>query len=369
MMRGFSAYFKRQAELFRINQNEIAENNLKLLQGGLICCCLVFVFLLLAGIFLPFYKETALISCCVFFIMSALLIAFRCPFVQRFATGGFYLVSAVLFVFAAYISLKIDVQQKTAVLIGLYGLFPLVVLDKSRRVNTAVLVSYLLYTMLAFLSKDLPIAVNDSVNCACFAAGGIFMGEYMRFIRLNNIDSKRRAQLKMETDFLTGLFNRRKLYESIKEEEENGSKQINTVLMLDIDHFKRYNDCYGHPAGDLCLQKIGALLKEFGESEKSEVFRYGGEEFVILMNTADSEEIYRDAEMLRSKIQELKITFPQYKESFLTLSIGFAVRKPSGNDTPEQLITKADEALYRAKSGGGNKVCGYLPQSDFSGKR
>lgn len=365
----FLAYFKRQSELFQQNKREIAKNNLELLHGVLVCGCLVFGLLFIASMFLPCYENIPLIYCCMFCMMFILLIAFRFSWIQHFAAGGFYLVSAMLFLLAAYIGLRIDVQQKTTVLIGLYCLAPLVILDKSWRINTAVLASYLVYTMLAFLLKEHQAALDDSLNSACFAISGIFVGEYMRFIRLDNIELKRRAQLKMKTDFLTGLFNRRKLYEVIQNEKKAGTRKINAVMMLDIDHFKRYNDCYGHPAGDICLQKIGVLLKEYEKDERAETFRYGGEEFVVLMDIMDVNEMHDIAEMLRRKVWELEIAFPQYREGRLTLSIGFAVRGEEGKDTPEQLIAKADKALYGAKSGGRNRVCCYSAQSELSTQR
>lgn len=358
------SYFKTQSKLFQDNKSEIEKNNIKLLQAGLTCCCLIFAVLFLAGIFLPCHEYTALPCLGVLLLLSALSAAFRFRRVQRFVCVFFYLASAILFVFAVYAGLIADTQYHTAVLTGLYGLIPLIILDKSWKVNIFVSASCLIYIMMAFLLNEPWLALQDSVYCTYFAASGIFMGEVMRSVRLDNIELKRQAQFKMETDFLTGLFNRRKLYEVIQKE----AQQINAVMMVDIDHFKRYNDCYGHPAGDVCLQKIGILLKEFGQSEC--VFRYGGEEFVILTRITDSSEVQGIAEMLRKKVWDLEIAFPQYKEGRLTLSVGFAVRETGGKDTPEQLIAKADKALYCAKSGGRNKVSCYseLPEALCAGK-
>lgn len=156
------------------------------------------------------------------------------------------------------------------------------------------------------------------------------------------------------TDKLTGLLNRRALDENLSKLTGNYS-----VTMMDIDHFKKFNDTYGHQAGDEVLQFIGNHLKKikFGKP-----FRYGGEEFSILSTGKNSNEIINDVENLRRTIESSSLILtkaknPKYKGKRVnvTMSAGIASNSPFIND-PIDVIKLADGALYRAKKKGRNRV-------------
>ena len=127
------------------------------------------------------------------------------------------------------------------------------------------------------------------------------------------------------------------------------------VLMLDLDHFKRFNDTYGHDGGDALLAQFGALLAALVRTEDV-ACRYGGEEFTIVMQEADSALALDRAEDIRRHVEAMQVSHRQRNLGQVTVSIGIASYPQHGN-SPEQLMRCADHALYTAKSNGRNQVC------------
>ena len=155
-------------------------------------------------------------------------------------------------------------------------------------------------------------------------------------------------------DSLTGLFNRRYL-EVTMERELNRVKRQGTplgVIMMDLDHFKDYNDTFGHSAGDKLLSALGALLKSHIRGEDI-ACRYGGEEFLLILPGASMEIALERAEGLRQAVKEMHQHYQGLKPA--SLSLGVAVY-PDHGDTGGQLIQSADAALYRAKRAGRDRV-------------
>ncbi len=153
------------------------------------------------------------------------------------------------------------------------------------------------------------------------------------------------------TDGLTGLFNRRRLMEAVTDEARRSQRLKHTfaLLMVDVDHFKKYNDSFGHLAGDGVLSRVATLLRE-ATREVDHVARYGGEEFLVMLPETGMPEALEIAERIRARIADE--VFPGRR---MTVSIGVA-EFPLHGDTPEQVIAAADEALYEAKREGRNKV-------------
>lgn len=160
-------------------------------------------------------------------------------------------------------------------------------------------------------------------------------------------------------DFVTNLYNRRYFDKIFTEEWENHKRDNDSlaVVMVDIDKFKEYNDIYGHVKGDQCLERISAEIKKVIKETGDIVSRYGGEEFICLIKNSDLKKGEYIAEKIRKSVEELNIEhkgWPQYK--IVTVSIGIAVVKPNLDLIPEAIINMADEALYRSKNSGRNKV-------------
>lgn len=164
------------------------------------------------------------------------------------------------------------------------------------------------------------------------------------------------------TDALTGVFTRRHYLERLKEEIEYSSRfnyQF-AVLMLDVDHFKEYNDHYGHLVGDALLREISKIIKD-SLRQIDLVGRYGGEEFSIILTQTERGGAHYAAERIRQSIEE-KTVCVYDEELKLTVSIGMAFFPDDARD-PAALIEKADIALYEAKTSGRNKVCLYGKKS------
>ncbi|MBS1213906.1 MAG: domain S-box/diguanylate cyclase protein [Proteobacteria bacterium] len=157
-------------------------------------------------------------------------------------------------------------------------------------------------------------------------------------------------------DPLTGLYNRRYLEETLKRELARAERERRplSILMGDIDHFKRLNDTYGHQAGDEVLKALGKLLRR--HARRSDVpCRYGGEEFVVVLPDMPSESAGERAEQVRRGFADLRIAFGSVQLSS-TFSIGVSVY-PADGTRVEELIRAADQALYEAKQTGRDRVC------------
>ena len=153
-------------------------------------------------------------------------------------------------------------------------------------------------------------------------------------------------------DALTGLYNRRYLIESLKRELERAHRkqQFVSVITLDVDRFKSFNDLYGHSAGDLVLSEIGSyLLSNIRQYDVA--CRYGGEELTIVMPDASAKDAMIRAEKIRQGIKNLQLKHEGQKLKPVTVSMGISCFPEDGRD-PEDLILIADKALYSAKKGG-----------------
>lgn len=173
----------------------------------------------------------------------------------------------------------------------------------------------------------------------------------------------RRALVKVERisrmDGLTGVANRRYFEERLARlwSEAVEAQVPISVIMLDIDRFKQYNDSAGHQAGDDCLRKVAAALESGVVREDDLVARYGGEEFVVLLPATDQAEALAVAERIRAAIADLQIPHPDSDVAqVVTISLGVATAGSGHIDSPAELIERADRALYRAKRAGRNRI-------------
>ncbi|MFB5650483.1 diguanylate cyclase [Leptospira wolffii] len=165
------------------------------------------------------------------------------------------------------------------------------------------------------------------------------------------------------TDGLSGIWNRRFFDEILEVEWKRscrGSKPI-SLLLLDIDYFKKYNDTYGHQAGDECIRKVAGVLKDTARRAGDFPARYGGEEFAIILPETDSEKAIVVAETIRARVQDLKISHEASDVSpFVSVSIGIASTVPDKKSNHlDKLLEESDKALYRSKESGRNKVTVY----------
>ena len=170
------------------------------------------------------------------------------------------------------------------------------------------------------------------------------------------------AQLEHLTrlDGLSGLANRRGFDARLETEwrEAANSGWALSLVMIDIDHFKSFNDHYGHVAGDMCLRTVGAALAASAK-DASIVARYGGEEFALLFAGAAMERALETAEILRAAIEALDLTHAAAPSGHVTVSVGVASLRAQVGDSSRILVEAADAALYGAKRRGRNTVVGH----------
>ena len=161
------------------------------------------------------------------------------------------------------------------------------------------------------------------------------------------------------SDFMTGVANRRHFEESLQRHFDRATKNGRdlSLIMIDADDFKAYNDLYGHPAGDKCLQALSNVFLATCRSSDV-VSRYGGEEFVILLPNTNAQVAHAVANRLLTGVRELRLKHAKRPNGVVTVSLGVASMPPEANQmTPSDLLEAADRALYRAKQKGRDRVC------------
>jgi len=195
---------------------------------------------------------------------------------------------------------------------------------------------------------------------------GFFSQDDLRFLSLvadlgsvaleNSLLFQKTQDLAIHDD-LTGLYTRGYFIERLKDEARRAQRldQHLSLMMIDIDFFKQYNDKFGHVVGDLVLKKLGALLKEALSEWSPLLCRFGGEEFLVLLFGVNKQKSLIIAEELRQKIQKEKIVLRR-QDTYITVSIGVA-SFPLDTKDEDELVQRADKAMYKAKEKGRNQIC------------
>lgn len=175
-------------------------------------------------------------------------------------------------------------------------------------------------------------------------------------LALANLNLRDTLRAQSIRDPLTNLFNRRYMEETLERELHRATRKGAPlgVVMIDVDHFKQFNDRHGHDAGDEYLRELAQLFLSKVRNDDV-VCRFGGEEFLMILPDADLPSVLARAEEIRSKAQSMAVVFHQQPLPALTLSIGAAVY-PHHGDAPQQVVRAADQALYKAKRNGRNQI-------------
>ncbi|MDP1585855.1 MAG: GGDEF domain-containing protein [Bradyrhizobium sp.] len=267
------------------------------------------------------------------------------PFASRYLMAGqFIIFAAAVFAALPWRATQIMTVVSTAV----YALVVASALQfPPRMVNLDLVGSNILIAILAlYVRREKDARMNEILR--------------MRRIDARRTDELRNANARLtqlsSTDALTGAFNRRYL----EVFADNWSTSVvpslsSGVLMIDVDHFKLFNDLSGHAEGDRCLQRVAGAIRSALRSPDDIVVRYGGEEFVVILPAADPFEALAVAERLRSAVSDLQIPHPGLvTHAVVTVSIGTCVAGPDENIT--DTIERADKLMYAAKKGGRNRV-------------
>ena len=210
------------------------------------------------------------------------------------------------------------------------------------------------YRVVCALSTDL-LAANRELE-ARVAARTAELREANEALQVAN----QKLEVYAQTDGLLGIANRRYFDARLVDEWKRAQRERQALgaLMLDVDDFKAYNDHYGHLAGDDCLKAIAGAVAGRLQRPVDLLARYGGEEFVVLLPNTGPEGAQKVAQGLCEVVRALALPHAQSRvAAWVTVSIGVAVRTPNGTGDPNALVAEADEALYRAKQQGRDRVC------------
>lgn len=235
-------------------------------------------------------------------------------------------------------------------------------MDKQRRLYTYSRVGNLPLTVMVALSSEevfgtwrrTAILISGATGVLCL---GLLWLTWLlaRELRLRHRAERELAQL-AATDELTGVANRRMLDQTLRHEwfRAQRSGQPLSVMMIDADHFKAFNDRHGHQAGDQVLRELAKVITANVRRPADLVARYGGEEFSVILAETDSAGAQQIAEQIRQAVENLP--WVEGAERAMTVSIGIATWTSASEMTLEQLLFAADKALYQAKEGGRNRV-------------
>ena len=182
-------------------------------------------------------------------------------------------------------------------------------------------------------------------------------------LALGNLKLKESLKNQSICDPLTGLFNRRYMEESLEREfsRANRNKSSVAIVMMDLDHFKRFNDTFGHQAGDTLLRALGDLLKRNTRGQDI-ACRYGGEEFALVLTDSTLDGAFKRAEILRQQVKQLSVEYDGQLLGAVSVSMGVALF-PEHGSTMGDVLRASDQALYCAKREGRDRVSAWTAET------
>ncbi|MGX8833395.1 GGDEF domain-containing protein [Amedibacillus sp. YH-ame6] len=348
-MNFFKTFFGNQKnliEMMKNNKEDIRKANKRML-GWLLILGLLSFLLLFVMTFIA--DDYGVMKIPYGFIIVLLIVII---FVNRYAK-----VSSLLLIYGSYVMLMGIATYASAFLIDdslsvwafmILFQIPIVILDRNRNIHALELAFLLLYIVVMICFKDKEHMLDECVNVIMASIMGTILGAHLRYAQIENFNFKRIAVIQENIDALTGLSNRRRLFDVL--EEKNPS--IVAIMMIDIDEFKLYNDSFGHQAGDKCLKKVSVCIASLHKN--IEFFRYGGEEFIGVAYNLEESEIIGLAEKCVKSIENLQIEHGHSKGKVVTISMGLYIVE--GMQSNDDMIYYADTALYNAKHNGKSQV-------------
>ncbi len=310
---------------------------------------------MLIALIVSFVHEAMAASRVIYVAMYFLCLIFfaitRGGRIKKHALLCLYGASIILFGATLYLSVVKGTDYPGAAVLIVLSVYPILIIDKPRNFLLMEFAFYVIHSYLSIVRKGPEIGEIDMVNGFIATIIGCFLGWFMLISRLRALDLERQLIIQKETDVLTGLHSRRKLFETIAAIEQGEIDRPSGVMMMDIDYFKKYNDTHGHAAGDMCLKAFGNKLSSFVKKDKIEFYRYGGEEFVAFLWNTDADKVGTIAEEIRAAIANMDIEYGK-----ITTSIGYVYCDEPAIINYETWIERADEAAYVAKDRGRNCV-------------
>jgi diguanylate cyclase (GGDEF)-like protein len=275
------------------------------------------------------------------------------------------LLTNMAFVAALILALYRFYHTPSPFYVTVFAVASLIRLDTRECLLVIVLPSLVLIGAVLWPEPLLPINLSNAINLLAMAGVALvasrhLFAERMRELLQRDVIARQQIELgrQAHTDELTGLPNRRSLDASLNAEWRRAVREGAplSAIMVDIDHFKQYNDAKGHAAGDDCLRQVAGCLSRCLRRAGDMAARYGGEEFTVLLPGTDLAGAGSLAEAIRREIQILGLPHECTSPGCLTVSLGVASRLDDASDTPQAMLARADKALYAAKAAGRNAV-------------
>ena len=264
-------------------------------------------------------------------------------------------ITGLLLCYLAVMSTKLIMPNAASTfIISFIFIYSMTVFDKSKRVNVFVITMTIVYIILFDYYKISSSTSMDIINVCGVSVFNIFLGGYLRHLQFENIYLKQLDVVKVHTDPLTNLKNRRAL--SLIEDNKPLLNEIKSLIMVDVDYFKLYNDEYGHQKGDECLIVLSNIFLEFQTKYNMTFYRYGGEEFTAVIWKNENKDSIEICEELLNDVTKLKIKHKKSKFKIVTLSIGVSIQNDKKSLELSNLLKNADKALYKSKKDGRNKI-------------
>lgn len=284
----------------------------------------------------------------VFFLIQKI---FSRESMRKYVLAGWYLLSVSGFGLALYLSLFRFPGRPAATMLTVLCIIPLLFIDRPCRFIPAFLGLYLLNTYFSFVVKGAEFGYIDMINGFVSGGLGFMIGTSLIIMRLKSFEVEDQLIREKTTDVLTGVWNRRKLFEAIDRIKEGKETRPSGVFMVDVDHFKDFNDTYGHAAGDECLHEMGKLFLNLQQQDRVIFYRYGGEEFIVFLYDCSDKDIRETAENIRKSAAEMQVCGRR-----VTVSIGTVYCDDLSVADYEVWISRADKAAYAAKKNSRNIV-------------
>ncbi|MGL5259921.1 MAG: GGDEF domain-containing protein [Lachnospiraceae bacterium] len=337
------------------NQNEVNKYNKTMAMGIARISTIVLLVPLLVSPF--FARSSSRIITCLISMAVLLTISILCEkgYLDKHPLIALYITLSTGSALAIMLSVVASPDHRATVLIVAFCIVPIVYIDYFYRKLFFLISILIIHFVLALYLKGTNLALVDAMNCVCILSIGSFVGYLMQQTKLTAFELEKNLIYERETDILTGLKNRRKMIELFGAVREERIPMPCCAILLDIDHFKEYNDRYGHTVGDELLHVFGKTLLTFEAQHKIKFYRYGGEEFSAFIWDCSLEEQAKILEQIRVSTESMKI------EHGITISIGYMNIIEQSSLNLENALTLADSALYEAKKNGRNQVVCYKP--------
>ncbi|MGL5259580.1 MAG: GGDEF domain-containing protein [Lachnospiraceae bacterium] len=348
-----TSFFDREYFIIKKHEQNVNLYNKNMLCYFLMIFAIVLPLTILGSIIGPSTSDGIFNYVITQLILIFLIVLYKKGYFNKHPLIGLYIVMSIAIFFGIILSIYISPHNRTTILLGVFCILPLLYIDYLKRKLCFIFLGYITHVILAFFFKDSSFLFIDAANTLAFIVIGVFIGYVTQETKLNFYELETQLIFERETDILTGLKNKRKLFELFVEIEEHIIDKPSCAIMIDIDNFKEYNDTYGHFVGDEFLSCFGNAMLELERKFNIKFYRYGGEEIAAFLWDHLKDEQLKIAEVIRHTVESLII------EHKRTVSIGYVDYTEFNILNIENAIKLADIALYSAKNNGRNQVIKY----------